>query len=131
MLSKLLITIAKKHKDRMADYLRTMDLYVGQDIFLLVLARHGEMSQSALKEKLKVEYSTIHKIAARLEKRELIVKTIDPGDKRVSVIRLNPKGEEIAGKIEQYWKELDKEFFDPLNEEEQKQLHNLLQKLNN
>lgn len=129
MLSKLLITVAKKHKDRMAGYLRTIDLYVGQDIFLLTLARNGEMSQSELKEKLNVEYPTIHKIAARLEKRGLIEKTTAPDDKRVSVIRLNSDGKKIARKIDAYWEKLDKEFFEILTNEEQIQLHKLMDKL--
>lgn len=130
MLSKLLITIAKKHKDRMAEYLRTMDLYVGQDLFLLTLARNGEMSQTELKRSLNVEYPTIHKIATRLEKRWLIEKTTAPDDNRVSLIRLNTKGKETAGKIEAYWEKLDKDFFDPLTAEEQLQLRELLEKLN-
>lgn len=129
MLSKLLITAAKKHKDRMAKYLRTMDLYVGQDIFLLTLSENGEMSQSELKEKLNVEYPTIHKIAARLEKRGLIEKTTAPDDKRVSVIRLNGRGAVITKEIEDYWKKLEKDFFEPLSLEEQQQLRELLKKL--
>lgn len=130
MLSKLLITVAKKHKDRMAEYLRTMDLYVGQDIFLLTLSRNGEMSQTELKEKLNVEYSTIHKIAARLEKRGLVKKTTAIKDKRVSVIRLNSKGRKVTTKIDAYWEKLDNEFFDALTDEEQQQLRDLLEKLN-
>lgn len=129
MLSKLLITVAKKHKDRMANYLRTMNLYVGQDLFLLALARNGAMSQSELKGKLNVEYSTIHKIAARLEKRGLIEKSTTPEDKRVSVIRLNGKGEEISKEIDAYWVKLEKNFFDPLTVEEQQQMQELLKKL--
>lgn len=129
MLSKLLITAAKKHKDRMAAYLRTMDLYVGQDIFLLTLAEKEEMTQSELKEKLNVEYPTIHKIAARLEKRGLIEKSTAPEDKRVSIIRLNAKGKEITQKIEAYWEKLEKDFFGPLSLEEQQQLRELLEKL--
>ncbi|MEX2597027.1 MAG: MarR family transcriptional regulator [Salibacteraceae bacterium] len=125
-----MITIAKKHKDRMASYLRAMDLYVGQDIFLLTLARNGEMSQTELKERLNVEYPTIHKIAARLEKRGLVEKTSDLTDNRVSVIRLNTKGKEVTQKIEFYWERLDKEFFDPLSDDEQLQLQELLKKLN-
>lgn len=129
MLSKLLITIAKKHKDRMAGYLRTMDLYVGQDIFLLTLSRNGKMTQTELKEMLNVEYPTIHKIASRLEKRGLIEKATASDDKRVSVIRLNSKGKEITRKIEVYWKKLDEDFFDILTKEEQLQLQKLLEKL--
>lgn len=114
----------------MAGYLRTMGLYVGQDIFLLTLAREGEMSQTELKDQLNVEYPTIHKIAARLQKRGLVEKTTDPDDKRVSVIHLNTKGQEITQKIESYWEKLDEEFFEPLTPEEQLQLKELLEKLN-
>jgi DNA-binding MarR family transcriptional regulator len=130
MLSKLLITIAKKHKDQMAAYLRTMNLYVGQDIFLLTLSRNGEMSQTELKEILNVEYSTIHKISRRLEKRGFVEKVTDPADKRVSLISLSTKGKEATRKIESYWYKLNMEFFEPLSDDEQVKLKELLKKLN-
>jgi len=129
MLSKLLVTIAKQHKDRMAEKLRELDLFVGQDIFLLTLAQHGELSQTELKKRLKVEYSTIHKIASRLEKKGFVVKSKDTSDQRVSLIRLSEKGESAAEKIMYYWDELETVFFEPLNDKEKKQLQDLMEKL--
>ena len=60
MLSRLLVHIAKRHKDKMAICLRNMDIYVGQDIFLLTLQAHSSLTQKDLKEKLMVEFATIN-----------------------------------------------------------------------
>lgn len=131
MLSKQLITVAKNHKDRMAGYLRTVGLYVGQDLFLLTLAEKRELSQTELKDRLSVEYSTIHKITDRLQKGGFVTKIKASSDKRVSFIRLTRKGRDVVKKIDRYWNELEDEFFAPLSKEEKKQLNHLLQKLNN
>jgi MarR family transcriptional regulator, organic hydroperoxide resistance regulator len=130
MLSKQLINATKQHKDQMAGYLRTIGLYVGQDIFLLTVAKQGELSQTEIKERLGVEYSTVHKITERLQKGGFVTKVKDSSDKRVSKIRLTNKGNDIVKKIDRYWNQLEEEFFAPLNKEEKDQLNKLLQKLN-
>jgi MarR family transcriptional regulator, organic hydroperoxide resistance regulator len=130
MLSKQLINATKQHKDQMAGYLRTIGLYVGQDIFLLTVAKQGELSQTEIKERLGVEYSTVHKITERLQKGGFVTKVKDSSDKRVSKIRLTNKGSDIVKKIDRYWNQLEEEFFAPLNKEEKDQLNKLLQKLN-
>ena len=111
MLSKLLVYIAKRHKDRMATCLRKMDVYVGQDIFLLTLKSDGPLSQKELKEKLHLEYATINKIVGRLQARELVTKVKDPSDLRASIVELTERGKEICVRIQTCWNELEKEFF--------------------
>jgi len=98
MLSKLLVHVTKKHKDRMTTCLRKMDIYVGQDIFLLTLQTHGSLSQKELKEKLMVEFATINKIVNRSEKRGLVTKTKNPEDMRASIVKLTKTGEEVTVK---------------------------------
>ena len=130
MLSKLLVHVTKKHKDRMTTCLRKMDIYVGQDIFLLTLQTHGSLSQKELKEKLMVEFATINKIVNRSEKRGLVTKTKNPEDMRASIVKLTKSGEEVIVKIKECWKKLEDDFFVDLNEEEKTQLQKLLSKLN-
>ncbi len=130
MLSKLLVHVTKRHKDKMTTCLRNLGIYVGQDIFLLTLQAHGSLTQKELKEKLMVEFATIHKIVNRSEKRGLVTKTKDPDDMRVSIVALTRAGEEVTVKIKECWKKLEDDFFAALNEEEKTQLQNLLSKLN-
>lgn len=130
MLSKLLVHVTKKHKDRMTTCLRKMDIYVGQDIFLLTLQTHGSLSQKELKEKLMVEYATINKIVNRSEKRGLVTKTKNPEDMRASIVKLTKSGEEVTVKIKECWEKLEDDFFAVLNVEEKTQLQKLMSKLN-
>lgn len=130
MLSKLLVHIAKRHKDKMAACLRKLDLYVGQDIFLLTLRSHGAMSQKELKEKLMLEFATINKVAGRLQERGLVTKSKNPDDLRASIVSLNMEGEKITDQIQQCWDNLEKDFFRGLSQEERAQLKQLLSKLN-
>lgn len=129
MLSKLLVTLAKKHKDKMASHLRSIDLYVGQDIFLITLAESEKLTQKELKEKLMVEYATINKIVERLQNRGMVIKSKNPEDLRASVVQLTEKGKDSVCKIQGFWDELENEFFSNLNREEKAQLQQLLQKL--
>ena len=129
MLSKLLIYVAKKHKDQMTNCLRTTDIYVGQDIFLLTLQAHGSLTQKELKEKLMVEFATINKIVNRSEKRGLVTKAKDPNDMRTSIVSLTRSGEEATSKIKACWKKLEDTFFSALSEEEKAHLQKLLSKL--
>ena len=130
MLSKLLVHVTKKHKDRMTACLRSMNIYVGQDIFLLTLQAHGSLTQKELKEKLMIEFATINKIVTRSEKRGLVTKTKNPDDMRASMVKLTQLGEEVTVKIKACWKKLEDDFFSVLNEEEKTQLQKLLSKLN-
>jgi|SRR5690554_660823 len=129
MLSKLLVQVTKKHKDKMTTCLRKMGIYVGQDIFLLTLQTHGSLSQKELKEKLMIEFATINKIVNRSEKRGLVTKTKNPEDMRASIVKLTKSGEEVTVKIKECWKKLEDDFFAALNDKEKKQLQLLLSKL--
>lgn len=130
MLSKLLVHVTRRHKDKMTICLRKMDIYVGQDIFLLTLQAYGSLSQKELKEKLMIEFATINKIVNRSEKRGLVTKAKNPEDMRASIVKLTQTGEEVTVKIKECWKKLEDDFFADLNEEEKAQLQKLLSKLN-
>ncbi len=130
MLSKLLVHVTKRHKDKMTICLRNLGIYVGQDIFLLTLQAHGSLTQKELKEKLMVEFATINKIVNRSEKRGLVTKTKAQNDMRASIVKLTKSGEEVTVKIKECWKKLEDDFFSVLNEEEKTQLLKLLSKLN-
>ena len=131
MLSKLLVHVTKRHRDMMTNCLRDLDIYVGQDIFLLTLQTHGSLTQKELKEKLMVEFATINKIVNRSEKRGLVTKIKDPNDMRVSIVKLTTQGEEVTVRIKACWEKLENEFFASLSDEEKAQLQKLLSKLNN
>ena len=115
----------------MTNCLRDLDIYVGQDIFLLTLQTHGSLTQKELKEKLMVEFATINKIVNRSEKRGLVTKIKDPNDMRVSIVKLTTQGEEVTVRIKACWEKLENEFFASLSDEEKAQLQKLLSKLNN
>jgi DNA-binding MarR family transcriptional regulator len=131
MLSKLLVHIAKRHKDKMAACLRNMNVYVGQDIFLLTLQSDGPLSQKDLKGKLHLEFATIHKIAGRLQARGFVTKAKDPSDLRASIIELTDTGKEVCVQIQTCWDKLEKDFFEVLSEQEKALLNKLLVKLKN
>lgn len=66
---------------------------------LSVLAGLEPVAAGALTEPLRTSASNVSKILARLEERELIERTRSPGDGRVIVVRLTPRGRRVSADL--------------------------------
>ncbi|WP_234702334.1 MarR family winged helix-turn-helix transcriptional regulator [Clostridioides difficile] len=68
-------------------------------------------SQKELADKRKVKASTTTVMIKRMEKAGLVERKQDEKDQRVSRIFLTDKGLEICNRVEEFNKELEREFF--------------------
>lgn len=83
---------------------------------LLVISQNdGQISQYQLAEILDLDKVTIFRIVDHLEKNELIVRCINPEDRRCQLLHLTESAHEIVPKIEQAINEIDAVLLSQLN----------------
>jgi len=65
-----------------------------------LLETFGDLSLSSLSERIRAQNSTVTGIIDRMEREELVVRERSTADRRVVLIKLTPKGKELARSIE-------------------------------
>jgi DNA-binding MarR family transcriptional regulator len=65
-----------------------------------LLETFGDLSLSSLSERIRAQNSTVTRIIDRMEREELVVRERSTADRRVVLIKLTPKGKELARSIE-------------------------------
>jgi DNA-binding MarR family transcriptional regulator len=99
---------------------------------LASLRREGPpytLSPTALYRALMRTSGAMSQRLARLEREELIERTLDPGDRRGIVVRLTDKGREVSDRIAADHLANERELLAPLSKKEQRALAALLRKL--
>jgi DNA-binding MarR family transcriptional regulator len=66
---------------------------------LMELSGGDELSQTALAERLRLEKSTVSRLAAQMEARGWLERNRDPADARLVRLRLTTRGRELAGRL--------------------------------
>ncbi len=64
-----------------------------------LLETFGDLSLSSLSERIRAQNSTVTGIIDRMEREELVVRERSTSDRRVVLIKLTPKGKELARSI--------------------------------
>lgn len=72
----------------------------GQWNALNQLNEHGAMTQKELADILKKEPATVARLLDRLVKRELVIRTTHPEDRRANIIEITPAAIELLEEIE-------------------------------
>ncbi len=98
--------------------------------FLYQVGRMSRPNKNELSRENMVEFSTGRDIIRRLISRKLILENEDPEDKRASILLLTPKGRKILEKSYGQIAESFTDFLGDLSLKEQKQLIQLLSKIN-
>ena len=75
---------------------------MAQGHILFEIRRAGAPSMQQVAEELGMDITTFSRQAKSLEARGLIVRNVSPDDRRVSLLRLTPMGEEVMGRIDNY-----------------------------
>lgn len=100
-----------------------------QWMILRHLFRQGECSINQLAKHLDVRSSTMSQMIDRLEKVNLVYRSVNEHDLRVKTVRLTDQGLIMIQQVETSWlKSLDKAFVQ-LSEEEREMMVNLLKKM--
>jgi DNA-binding MarR family transcriptional regulator len=106
--------------------LKSMGLYLGQELILLALQQENGMTQSQLAARHCVDLSTITKVVQRMERAELVLRRADPDDARISRVYLTEKGRNLCEPCWQVWIDLEQQLTQGLSEAERVLLHRLL-----
>ncbi len=102
----------------------------GQLRFLATVNEYNSVSQKTLQEEFCVKASSISAVTTKLEAEGFLIRDRDEKDKRNLIVTITKKGKELVENNYNIQKQLSKEFFDVLSNEEQEELLKLLRKLN-
>lgn len=98
----------------------------GQGRILAILKMRPEITQKELSYLLDMRQQSLSELLSKLESRGFITRAVAPDDRRVTMIRLTEEGKDAAPDGDDF--EADGAF-DCLDEQERKQLEQLLEKL--
>jgi len=96
-----IVGLGTVHHAVIANRIKSLELYPGQEMMLLSLAEKQPCSQNDLVKYLCVDHSTVTISLARMEKSGLIVKEKSATDKRVTLVSLTSKGMALADEAKQ------------------------------
>ena len=94
-----------------------------------LLETFGDLSLSSLSERIRAQNSTVTGIIDRMEREELVVRERSTSDRRVVLIKLTPKGRELARSVDVQPMEIFRGALASLTRDEVGQLVRILGKL--
>jgi len=96
---------------------------------LAILAEGDRETQSTIAEALSVDPSRLVALLDSLEERDLIVRQRDPQDRRRHVVSITAAGKRELSRLREMSRQLEEEYFAPLDPESRKTFHELLVRL--
>jgi len=93
---------------------------------LAILAEGVRATQSTIADALTLDPSRLVALLDSLETRGLIARQRDPQDRRRHVVSITADGERVLNRIRGVIRQLEDEFFEPLDPKSRAQLHDLL-----
>ena len=96
---------------------------------LAILAEGVRETQATMSDALALEPSRLVALLDSLEERGLVVRQRDPQDRRRHVVSITTEGKRKLSKLREGAKQLEEEFFAPLDPESRKVFHEMLVRL--
>jgi len=125
MLSSLGYAISR----RFHQVLGPLELEPGEFALLRAVAANEGESQNALAERLHISPSWMVAIVDELERRELLARKPHARDRRVRNLHLTAAGKKLLRQAERHAQEFDRQVSEPLDEDELRQLLDLLDRV--
>jgi DNA-binding MarR family transcriptional regulator len=122
----LLVGVCRAHRNRAAEALARVGLYVGQEWILLHLREREGLTHSELAETCAVEAPTMSKALQRMERAGLVARRADAADARVSRVYLTDQGRAVCVAVDEIWADLEERTVADLSAEERALLRRLL-----
>ncbi len=122
----LLAHVCKTHRNKAAELLADINLYVGQEMFLLQLWERDGLSLSEMAKLVHVQPATASRMLDRMEAGGLVDRRQDAKDGRVSRIYLTQEGRDLHDPVLDMWAELESITMANLTTDERVLLRRLL-----
>jgi DNA-binding MarR family transcriptional regulator len=116
-------------KERMMEALEETGLSGYHHAVLALLHEEPRETQGMIADALGYDRSHLVGILDELEEKGLVERRRDPSDRRRHLVSLTPAGDEALARLRAIAKQVDDEFFKPLDAEERKTLKALLARL--
>lgn len=130
-LSRLERGIHRCRRSRHQQAMGQMGLCYGQPLTLMILYDEQPICQTKLANLMNVTTASVTVSLKRMEKSGWIVKETNLQDKRYSVIRLTPKGEELAQYCRSEMERINRIQYVGFTEKELEQLADFYKRMNN
>ncbi|MFD2599079.1 MarR family winged helix-turn-helix transcriptional regulator [Sphingobacterium corticis] len=114
--------------NRALEFFKTYDLTPQQHNVMAILHHAGKVSTSDILKWMYEKNPGVSRLVDRLLKKGLVEKSANTQDKRLVVIGLTPKGQELYNKVEKEFSQMESNF-DSLSSQEMQTLIGLLVKL--
>lgn len=111
------------------EYLQQLGLVHREAEMILSLARDPGRSQDDIAEALLIDKSSVARCLSNLEERGLVVRTVSPTDRRVTLVELSPEAVALVPKIREInvkWREF---MMEELSEEERQIFSDAIEKI--
>ncbi len=128
-LSFLLVQLVRTHHNRIADSLRELGLYVGQEMIMSQLWEKEGVAQSELADACGLEKPTISKVMQRMSEAGLISVEKDQKDRRVRRVYLTERGRSLKKEVRKRWYLVEEQLFEGFSERDKDAIGQFLERM--
>ncbi|MEU3164842.1 MarR family transcriptional regulator [Streptosporangium sp. NPDC006930] len=121
-----LAEVTRAHRAEMQRRMAELGLHLGQELLIVDLHHNPETTQAELVQRIGMEQPTIAKAITRMERAGFVERAPDPGDRRVTRLRLTERGEAVVDAVVAAWAQVESRAGAGLDEADAARLIRLL-----
>ncbi|MEU4403069.1 MULTISPECIES: MarR family winged helix-turn-helix transcriptional regulator [unclassified Streptosporangium] len=121
-----LAEVTRAHRAEMQRRMAELGLHLGQELLIVDLHHNPETTQADLVQRIGIEQPTIAKAITRMERAGFVERAPDPGDRRVTRLRLTERGEAVVDAVVAAWAQVESRASAGLGEADAARLIRLL-----
>lgn len=107
-----------------------LNLTVQQELILSYIHKNNQATANDMAAKFNISKSAVSQVLSKLEKQEMITKTVNPANKREHFLKLGKKGQMYMDRLQELDEILISKYYSKIEIEELKQMTETLMKLN-
>ena len=89
-----------------------------EQVILMHLASRGSSNQETIASWLDIDKGAVAKTIAKLEAKGLVIREVNPANKREKLVTLQPGAQEVIGSMRSSYKNLEEQMFAGLTDEQ-------------